>query len=53
MNGPLGRTVLLDLNRAYAPYCAYGGNYSCPIPPAENHLATRVEAGEKVFIHDR
>ncbi|WP_045687486.1 DUF1684 domain-containing protein [Hymenobacter sp. AT01-02] len=30
--------VVLDFNRAYNPYCAYGGNYSCPVPPAENHL---------------
>lgn len=49
LSGPLPGTVELDLNRAYNPYCAYGGRYSCPIPPLENHLAIRVEAGVKAF----
>ena len=51
--GPLGREVGLDLNKAYAPYCAYGGNYSCPIPPPENHLTVPVLAGVKKFRADR
>ena len=51
LEGPLGETVDLDLNRAYNPYCAYGGAYSCPIPPAENHLEVAVEAGVKAFAH--
>jgi uncharacterized protein (DUF1684 family) len=46
---PLGREVEVDLNRAYNPYCAYGGRYSCPVPPLENHLELRVEAGVKAF----
>jgi hypothetical protein len=49
LQGPLGKVVELDLNRAYNPYCAYGGRYSCPIPPLENHLQLRVEAGVKAF----
>jgi hypothetical protein len=40
-------TVLLDLNHAYNPYCAYTFGYSCPIPPAENRLAVAIRAGEK------
>lgn len=51
LKGPLGRDVVLDMNRAYNPYCAYGGRYSCPIPPAENHLTVRVEAGVKAPAH--
>ncbi len=51
LTGPLGATVELDFNRAYNPYCAYGGRYSCPIPPAENHLPVAVEAGVKAFAH--
>lgn len=51
LTGPLGRSVELDFNRAYNPYCAYGGRYSCPIPPAENHLEVAVEAGAKAFDH--
>lgn len=45
LEGPLGATVELDFNRAYNPYCAYGGGYSCPIPPMENHLEVLVKAG--------
>lgn len=49
LQGPLGKVVVVDLNRAYNPYCAYGGRYSCPIPPLENHLQLRVEAGVRAF----
>ena len=45
LEGPLGETVELDFNRAYNPYCAYGGRYSCPIPPPDNHLEVAVKAG--------
>ena len=38
---------LIDFNMAYSPFCAYNENYSCPIPPAENRLKVRIEAGEK------
>lgn len=53
LKGPLGREVVLDFNKAYNPYCAYGGRYSCPIPPKENHLPVPVEAGVKKFFADR
>lgn len=39
----------VDFNLAYAPYCAYGDQWSCPIPPLENRLKLRIEAGEKAF----
>jgi uncharacterized protein (DUF1684 family) len=39
--------MVLDFNYAYNPYCAYNSNYSCPIPPFENHLDVEVLAGEK------
>ena len=38
----------LDLNRAYHPYCAYDDAWSCTLPPPENRLAVRVEAGERL-----
>jgi uncharacterized protein (DUF1684 family) len=41
--------VLLDFNYAYNPYCVYNHNFSCPVPPAENKLTGRIEAGEKIF----
>lgn len=37
--------VVIDFNRCYNPYCAYNPKYSCPIPPEENELNFRVEAG--------
>ncbi len=46
---PATPRVTLDFNLAYNPYCAYGGAYSCPIPPAENALPLAVEAGEKTY----
>ncbi len=42
-------TVIVDFNLAYSPYCAYSDKFSCPIPPEENFLQTKIEAGEKVF----
>lgn len=45
LQGPLKQEVELDFNRAYNPYCAYGGAYSCPIPPMENHVEVAVQAG--------
>ena len=39
----------LDFNRAYNPYCAYNGNFSCPVPPAENTLPVSIRAGEKAY----
>lgn len=44
---PKGTTMLLDFNLTYNPYCAYSYRYSCPIPPEENVLDVRIEAGEK------
>ena len=41
--------IELDFNRAYNPYCAYNGAYSCPVPPAENRLTVAIPAGEKSF----
>ena len=46
---PKGNTVFIDFNKAYNPYCAYNPRYSCPIPPQENDLLIRIEAGVKDF----
>jgi hypothetical protein len=39
-------TVDLDFNRAYNPPCAFTAFATCPLPPSQNHLAVRIEAGE-------
>jgi uncharacterized protein len=41
--------MVIDFNRAYNPYCAYNHKYSCVIPPAENALKVRIEAGVKKY----
>jgi uncharacterized protein (DUF1684 family) len=40
-----------DFNYAYNPYCAYNDAWSCPLPPAENHVPVPVRAGEMNFEH--
>ncbi len=41
--------VIVDFNKCYNPYCAYGEGFSCPIPPAENRMSIEINAGEKMF----
>lgn len=48
---PIGETIVLDFNKLYNPYCAYNKRYSCPIPPKQNDLLVRIEAGAKDFGH--
>jgi uncharacterized protein (DUF1684 family) len=42
-------TVVLDFNRAYNWPCVFTDFATCPIPPRQNHLPFRVEAGEKMY----
>lgn len=44
-----GDHVVVDFNTAYNPNCAYNSRWSCPLPPGENWLSVRIEAGEKSF----
>jgi hypothetical protein len=41
-----GGEVVLDFNKAYNPPCAFTPYATCPLPPKENRLAVRIEAGE-------
>ncbi|HPI54905.1 MAG TPA: DUF1684 domain-containing protein [Chitinophagaceae bacterium] len=43
------KKMTIDFNKAYNPYCAYKGGYTCPIPPKENDLKISIQAGEKLF----
>ena len=43
-----GRTRL-DFNRAYNPPCALNDFATCPLPPPQNRLKLRVDAGEKSY----
>jgi len=42
-----GETFMLDLNRAYNPPCAFSEYTTCPLPPKQNILKAKIEAGEK------
>ncbi len=46
---PDGKTIVIDFNKAYNPYCAYNSKYSCPIPPKENDLNIEIKAGVLAF----
>jgi uncharacterized protein (DUF1684 family) len=48
---PKDGTVVLDFNKAYNPPCAFTPYATCPLPPPENRLAVRIEAGEKKYGH--
>ena len=49
---PTGKTYDLDFNYCFNPYCHYTTGYNCPIPPMENYLELKIEAGEKKYILD-
>ena len=42
-----GGPVIIDFNKAYNPPCAFSEYTTCPLPPKQNRLKVRVEAGEK------
>jgi uncharacterized protein (DUF1684 family) len=48
---PKNGEVVLDFNKAYNPPCAFTPYATCPLPPAENHLPVRLEAGELRYGH--
>jgi uncharacterized protein len=45
---PEAGTLVVDLNFAYHPSCAFDPAWACPLAPPENRLALRVEAGERL-----
>ena len=44
-------TIVLDFNKAINPPCAFTEHAVCPLPPPENILPFRIEAGEKRLPH--
>lgn len=42
---------ILDFNRAYNPPCAFSKYTTCPLPPPQNVLPVRIEAGETLKLH--
>ncbi len=48
---PQNGEVVLDFNQAVNPPCAFTPYATCPLPPAQNHLPVRIEAGELRYGH--
>lgn len=46
--GADGKTII-DFNHAYNPPCAFTPYATCPLPPQQNRLPIRIEAGEKKY----
>lgn len=42
-------SVTIDFNRAYNPPCVFSPFATCPLPPEENRLSVRIEAGERDY----
>jgi uncharacterized protein (DUF1684 family) len=42
-------TIVADFNLAYNPPCVFSEFATCPLPPAENRLNLRIEAGERIW----
>jgi len=48
-DAPKDGRVVVDFNKAYNPPCAFTSFATCPLPPKQNKLAVKVEAGEKRY----
>ena len=48
---PNGGKTVIDFNKAYNPPCVFTPYATCPLPPPQNKLPIRVEAGEKQYAH--
>jgi hypothetical protein len=46
---PVNGAAVLDFNKAYNPPCALNDFATCPLPPYQNHLKLKIEAGEKRY----
>ncbi|WP_053800402.1 DUF1684 domain-containing protein [Streptomyces rimosus] len=45
-------TARIDFNRALIPHHVFSAAFPCPLPPRENHLPLRVEAGERAPVFE-
>jgi uncharacterized protein (DUF1684 family) len=46
---PVDGKTIVDFNRAYNPPCAFTPWSTCQLPPRENKLPIKIEAGEKKY----
>ncbi|MGW5866719.1 DUF1684 domain-containing protein [Streptomyces sp. NPDC055239] len=45
-------TTRIDFNQAVVPHHMFSAAFPCPLPPRENHLLLRVEAGERAPVFE-
>ena len=45
---PAAGTLVVDLNFAFQPSCAFDPRWACPLAPPESRVPVRVEAGERL-----
>ena len=43
--------IVIDFNKAYSPPCAFTNFATCPLPPQQNILPVKIDAGEKFTGH--
>jgi uncharacterized protein (DUF1684 family) len=48
---PQNGRVTLDFNKAYNPPCAFSPFATCPLPPPQNRITARIEAGALNYEH--
>jgi uncharacterized protein len=48
---PKNGEVVMDFNKAQNPPCAFTAYATCPLPPKQNRLTVRIEAGELNYGH--
>jgi uncharacterized protein len=46
------KSITIDFNLAYNPYCAYNPDFACPLPPKENILPIEIPVGEKDYKYE-
>ena len=46
---PVNGEVPVDFNLAYNPPCAFNEFATCPLPPRQNRLTLRIDAGERAY----
>ena len=48
-DAPENGWTTVDFNKAYNPPCAFNPHTTCPLPPIQNRLQLRIEAGERNY----
>ena len=46
---PVNGRLVLDFNKSENPPCAYNPYTTCPLPPEQNRLRIRIDAGERIY----